>query len=75
MNAGFTWNIKNILLLAVMAILVLGITYSITTLGEANGIMIAGAIIASGVGVYSLINYEFGFLCFYCSGLRYIFCR
>jgi hypothetical protein len=61
MNAGFTWNIKNVLLLIVMAILVLGTTYSITTLGETNGVMIAGAIIASGVGVYSLINYEFGF--------------
>lgn len=61
MNGGFTWNIRNGLLLVVLTILVLGITYCITQLGGTNGVLIAGIIVASGVGIYSLINFEFGF--------------
>lgn len=61
MDAGFSWNIKNGLLLVVLTILVLASTYSIAMLGGTNGALIAGVIIACGVGVYSLINFEFGF--------------
>ncbi len=60
MDARYTWNFKNALLLVVIGVLVVISTYVITLLGS-NGALVAGIIIAAAVGVYSIINYEFGF--------------
>ncbi|HEY0356270.1 MAG TPA: O-antigen ligase family protein [Flavisolibacter sp.] len=61
MDTGFTLKSKNILLLLVLAVLVLFSTYVIIMLGADNGALVAGVLIAGAVGVYSLVNYEFGF--------------
>ena len=60
MNTGLLLKTKNVLLLSALAVLVIISTYVITLLGS-NGALVAGIIIAGAVGIYSLINYEFGF--------------
>lgn len=59
MNSGLNLNIKSSLIITIILAMVLASTYGITSLE--NGFLIAGVIIAAAVGVYSLINYKFGF--------------
>lgn len=73
MNLEITRSFKNVLTTGVLILLVLISTFLITNLGAQNGFLIAGAIIGSAVGVYSMINYKFGFYLSIVSGFLIFF--
>ena len=52
---------KKILLGAFLIMSTLMSTYFIIYFGPGAGMMVAAAIVAFGIGAYSIVNYEFGF--------------
>ncbi len=61
MNLSLSPNIKKAFTLALLISLVLISTYYIAYMGSAYGIALPMVIIASAIGMYTLINYRFGF--------------
>jgi putative inorganic carbon (hco3(-)) transporter len=54
-------NIRSAIPVAILVVLVLLTTFYITNVGPENGFMVTALLIAGAFGVYSLINYKFGF--------------
>jgi hypothetical protein len=61
MNTGVNLNIRSILLLVLLSVVVLICTYFINALGASNGFLVGAVIIGGALGLYSVLNYRFGF--------------
>jgi len=57
----FGKGFRNVLTLTVLGLLIVGSTLAITNLGSEKGMAIPFAIIGLAVGIYSVLNYTFGF--------------
>lgn len=60
-SESYPLKIKQVGQVVVLVALVLACTYLITLLGPQKGVLVAVVIVATGVGVYSVINFKFGF--------------
>lgn len=61
MNVHLNWNLKKIFIPFLIAASVLISTYFISVLGFKNGILVGITIIGCAIGIFSLINFRFGF--------------